>query len=55
MRHYIILLLEKEYMTNFVEEFIDKMGLVPNNVNRLLRLIRKLDRKVEELQTTLST
>lgn len=32
---------------------MDKMITVPNDINRLLRLIRKLDKKVEEIQTTL--
>lgn len=38
---------------SYLDDFMDKMITVPNDVNRLLRLIRKLDKKVEEIQTTL--
>lgn len=30
----------------FLEEFIEKMMLVPNDVNRLIRLIRFLDKRL---------
>jgi hypothetical protein len=40
-------------MATFLEDFLDKMVVVPNKVNRLLRLIRKLDKRVEELQAAL--
>lgn len=38
----------------YLDDFMDKMITVPNDVNRFLRLIRKLDKKVEELQTALT-
>ena len=37
----------------FLDDFMDKMIIVPNNVNRYVRLIRKLDKWCEELQATL--
>lgn len=37
----------------YLDDFMDKMITVPNNTNRLLRLIRKLDKKAEDIQTTL--
>lgn len=43
-------------MTNpntYLDDFMDKMITVPNDINRFLRLIRKLDKKAEEIQTTL--
>lgn len=38
----------------FLEEFIEKMMLVPNDVNRYIRLIRFLDKRLEKLQKALS-
>ena len=38
---------------SYLDDFMDKMVTVPNDVNRFLRLIRKLDKKVEELQASL--
>jgi predicted transcriptional regulator len=38
----------------YLDDFMDKMITVPNDVNRFLRLIRKLDKKVEEIQATLA-
>lgn len=35
------------------EEFIDKLGPYPNDVNRLTRLIRLLDKRLENIQATL--
>ncbi len=37
----------------FLDDFMDKMVVVPNDVNRHLRLIRKLDKWSEELQAAL--
>lgn len=37
----------------YLDDFMDKMITVPNDVNRYLRLIRKLDKRVEEVQATL--
>jgi len=37
----------------YLDDFTDKMINVPNDVNRLLRLIRKLDKRVEDIQATL--
>jgi hypothetical protein len=37
----------------YLDDFTDKMIIVPNDVNRLLRLIRKMDKRVEDLQATL--
>ena len=34
---------------------MDKIITVPNNINRLLRLIRRLDKKTEEVQLTLNS
>lgn len=34
----------------YLDDFMDKMITVPNDVNRFLRLIRKLDKKAEDLQ-----
>ena len=36
-----------------LEEYIEKLSTTPNDVNRYLRLIRVLDKKVENLQPTL--
>lgn len=38
---------------SYLDDFMDKMITVPNDINRFLRLIRKLDKKAEELQTAL--
>ncbi len=38
----------------FLEEFIEKMMLVPNDINRYIRLIRFLDKRLEKLQKALS-
>ena len=31
--------------TTYLDEFMDKMYLVPNDINRYLRLIRNLDKR----------
>lgn len=38
---------------SYLDDFMDKMITVPNDINRFLRLIRRLDKKAEEIQTTL--
>jgi predicted transcriptional regulator len=38
----------------FLDDFIDKIMVAPNNINRLLRLIRKLDKRVEDIQAGLT-
>ncbi len=38
----------------YLDDFMDKMITVPNDINRYLRLIRKLDKRVEDLQLTLN-
>ena len=36
-----------EVMSNtYLDDFMDKMITVPNDINRFLRLIRKLDKRV---------
>lgn len=40
-------------MSNF-EEFIDKLGPYPNDVNRLSRLIRVLDKRLQSIQQSLN-
>jgi hypothetical protein len=40
--------------TTYLDEFIDKMYLVPNDVNRYLRLIRTLDKRAEFVQQYLN-
>ncbi len=40
--------------TTYLDEFIDKMYLVPNDINRYLRLIRTLDKKAETVQHSLN-
>ena len=40
--------------TTYLDEFIDKMYLVPNDVNRYLRLIRTLDKRAESVQQYLN-
>lgn len=37
----------------YLDDFMDKMITVPNDTNRLLRLIRKLDKNSEEIQIEL--
>jgi len=37
----------------YLDDFTDKRITVTNDVNRLLRLIRKLDKRVEDIQATL--
>lgn len=52
----IIVLINSLRMTtpnSYLDDFTDKMITVPNDINRFLRLIRKLDKKAEELQTAL--
>lgn len=39
----------------YLDDFMDKMITVPNDINRYLRLIRKLDKRVEDLQGSLNT
>ena len=38
---------------SYLDDFMDKMITVPNDINRFLRLIRRLDKKVELLQAFL--
>jgi hypothetical protein len=38
----------------YLDDFMDKMITVPNDINRYLRLIRKLDKRVEDLQIVLN-
>lgn len=38
----------------YLDDFMDKMITVPNDINRYLRLIRKLDKRVEDLQVSLN-
>ena len=38
---------------SYLDDFMDKMVTVPNDINRFLRLIRKLDKRVEEIQGSL--
>lgn len=40
--------------TATLDDFMDKMYLVPNDVNRSLRLIRALDKRAETLQQSLT-
>jgi len=37
----------------YLDEFMDRMITVPNDINRYLRLIRKLDKRVEDIQALL--
>lgn len=37
----------------YLDDFMDKMITVPNDINRFLRLIRKLDKRAEDVQTSL--
>lgn len=37
----------------YLDDFMDKMITVPNDINRYLRLIRKLDKRAEDVQATL--
>ena len=38
---------------SYLDDFMDKMVTVPNDINRYLRLIRKLDKRAEEIQASL--
>jgi len=38
---------------SYLDDFMDKMITVPNDINRFLRLIRKLDKRTEDIQATL--
>ena len=38
---------------SYLDDFMDKMVTVPNDANRLLRLIRRLDKRAEEIQIAL--
>ena len=38
---------------SYLDDFMDKMVTVPNDVNRFLRLIRKLDKRTEDIQASL--
>lgn len=40
--------------TTYLDEFMDKMYLVPNDINRYLRLIRTLDKRAETVQLSLN-
>lgn len=40
--------------TTYLDEFMDKMYLVPNDINRYLRLIRTLDKRAETVQQSLN-
>ena len=37
----------------YLDDFMDKMITVPNDINRFLRLIRKLDKRAEDVQASL--
>lgn len=37
----------------YLDDFMDKMITVPNDINRFLRLIRKLDKRAEDVQAAL--
>lgn len=37
----------------YLDDFMDKMITVPNDINRFLRLIRKMDKRAEDIQATL--
>lgn len=39
--------------TTYLDDFMEKMATVPNDANRFLRLIRNLDKKLDELQVSL--
>lgn len=38
---------------SYLDDFMDKMITVPNDINRLIRLIRRLDKRAEEINATL--
>lgn len=38
---------------SYLDDFMDKMITVPNDVNRLIRLIRRLDKRTEEVNASL--
>jgi len=38
---------------SYLDDFMDKMVTVPNDANRFLRLIRRLDKRAEEIQIAL--
>lgn len=40
-------------MTTYLDDFMDKMVTVPNDVNRFLRLIRTLDKRMDQVQASL--
>jgi hypothetical protein len=40
-------------MTTYLDDFMDKMVTVPNDINRFLRLIRNLDKRVDSIQALL--
>lgn len=40
-------------MATYLDDFMEKMVTVPNDANRFLRLIRNLDRRVDELNQSL--
>ncbi len=39
--------------SSYLDDFMDKLITVPNDINRFLRLIRKLDKRAEEIQAVL--
>ena len=39
---------------SYLDDFMDKMVTVPNDINRFLRLIRKLDKRAEDMQNALT-
>ena len=40
---------------SFLEEYMQKLGVAPTDVNRYLQLIRFLDKKVQDLEPKLLT
>ena len=39
---------------SYLDDFMDKMITIPNDINRFLRLIRRMDKKAEEIQAALA-
>ena len=38
---------------SYLEEYMDRLATVPNDVNRCLRLIRTLDKRIESIHQSL--
>jgi ribosomal protein S17 len=41
-------------MATYLDDFMDKMITVPNDVNRFSRLIRKLDKRAEDMNAAVN-